>query len=418
MPPPRSTPLLLAFALSLAAGGAAVAEPIVVSDATGADAPVAAALPDGGFVVAWQSFTYDTPVIRLRTLDATGALRGPEQIVAESVLVTVARKPRLAVADDGTILVAFQVSGLTLSAVSVRRYSPQDLPLDEAKFAAKKGPAQIRFHDAAALPDGGWLVAYDRVSLTGTAPGRIEAVRLSADATLADGPFLLAPEDGESRSTPALARAGEGLIGAWSRGSVVVTRRLDATGSPLGDEEVLSVGDDPLSIEESPQPTVYAEGRAEAIWIAIDTTTHVAVLRGRKLVGGIPMGSAHALATIPFSSGIQRPALAADALGRFFVGWNQPADPGGAQVSSSVVQLFGRDGLPLDTARVLNDREGRSAVPPAAAMQPGGQYLLAWVGTSGVQEAILVEIGALGSGCMTTDTALCLTGDWFEVQAQ
>lgn len=419
MPPSRRAPTLLSLAVAAvatiaAAAAAAAPEPIVISTPTDRPAygPVVAALPDGGFAVAWVWYgTSGLGEIRLRTLDAAGVPRGPEQTVASGIVATSVHFPRLAVADDGTILVAFQYRRYTFFVISARRYSPQGLPLDEGNFVAGRGPGEIGVHVATALPGGGWLVAFEVHSLDGATPNRIEAARLFADGTFAEGPFLLTPDDGENRSLPVLARTEDGLVGAWTRGSAVAIERLDAVGAPVGEEEVLSLGDDPLSTETSPLVATYGEGRGEAIWIATDPTTGTAILRGRRLEGGIPTGSARALATLPAPSYVS--ALAADGLGRFFVGWSQPGDSTAPASMKFVVQGFGREGAPLASARTLVDASGGAAV----AMQPTGAHLLAWAGTSTGQSAILGEIGALANGCAASTTALCLTGGRFRVEA-
>lgn len=421
--------LLLAILLPRVASGATVT--VATSPDRTDFAPVVAALPDGGWAVAWEATGAGSlGQVWIRRFDATGAPRTPEQLVDSGILALAMRAPRLAVAPDGTILVAYRLQRYDYSGLAVRRFSADGAsPTATSAALLTAGPTEIGRHDVIALPGGGWLLVYAFTPADGSAPASIRALTLDA-AGAASGPATtLSPADGASRVDPALARRPDGLVVTWVRTltgagepplvPVTVARRLDALGDPLEVEQPVRLEDGTPQSDRLPAAASSGNVEGRAVWFALDEATRAVTLRTRRLLDGSPVGNMLEIRSLATWLEPSLPALAADERGRFLVTWTEPipGDPSGRFQPGW--QAFGRGANPLGPMNPLPASiAGLGSASPGVAMQPGGAWAVAWGGqTPAGQSAIYADLGALADDCVATETALCLTGGRFRVEA-
>lgn len=145
----------------------------------------AAALPGGGFVVAWQSSGQDGDGngIYFQRFDASGAKVGSETL-ANTTTAGNQTKPDVAVLSDGTFVVKWEASG---GVVYVQHFDASGTKID-SEFQANTSSAGTGGSDIVALPDGGYIVTWSGAD-AGSWGGF--AQRYSADGVAIGAAFTL-----------------------------------------------------------------------------------------------------------------------------------------------------------------------------------------------------------------------------------
>lgn len=418
---------LLVLGLALATSPAPAAT--LVASGGSASNPVVAALPDGGWAIAWEAmipsgFTQ----IRVRFLESSGTPRGWEWSYPWGGFF--AGRPRLAVGENGQVLVVFWGGRYGVSSLFGQLFTPSGAPLGDSRNLLGQVPAwTLGSYDAVSRPGGGWFVAWTEVQGAPSSPAAIRALALDVEGAPAGSPRTLSPPDGASHADPTLARRPDGIVAAWLRTlaepteegssltSSVVARRLEAEGEPLDAVVPIRIQDGSSQRDQAPALSSAGGSEGRAAWFAVADATHVPTLRTRRLLEGTPAGNMLELAALPSGAEVARPVLAADLRGRFLASWTEP-DPDHPNPSSAhrlVVQQFGPDAAPLGAKRIVASSRSSS---PGVAIQGDGKWALAWAETAGGESQIWAEVGAFANGCEPTGTSLCLSGGRFRVEAE
>lgn len=134
-----------------------------------------------------------------------------------------------------------------------------------------------------------------------------------------------------------------------------------------------------------------AGGNFVVVWADVFSTTNFRMDARLFAADGTPRGGQFAIddtRAVPRTSGGQPIAVAMDAAGDFVVAWvsNDPQDPANPLQDSIYVKIFKADGTPRSerivagVTRPFRSPYGSSVIePPAVAMSPSGDVLVAWI---------------------------------------
>jgi Ca2+-binding RTX toxin-like protein len=201
--------------------------------------PVVTGLPDGGFVVAWNSgFNSGTDQdIRAQRFDANGiAVGGPFDLHASNS--TVEAGVTIATLASGGFAIAWTGPG-----VQVRFYDADGVALSVPQAASVTAHSVITQARVAGLEGGGSIVVWAVADVAGNdAPGAILGRRFDASGNPVGGEFEVTPIDGNTDGgVEIVALDGGGFAVAWSSTDPdqtvhILAQRFDASGTPVGDE--------------------------------------------------------------------------------------------------------------------------------------------------------------------------------------
>jgi Ca2+-binding RTX toxin-like protein len=142
-----------------AADGAAGDEFAVAGTDPGAETfPTVAALPGGGFAVAWQQPAADLD-IRLRVFDSAALPTGPD-VVVNTLQLGAQANPAMSVLADGSIIVVWQSLENGDLCLRARHLNAAGTPLADDFVISASADGQST-PAVAALPDGGFIVAWE-----------------------------------------------------------------------------------------------------------------------------------------------------------------------------------------------------------------------------------------------------------------
>ncbi|HMQ32170.1 MAG TPA: hypothetical protein PKD53_15680 [Chloroflexaceae bacterium] len=311
--------VVLAGGSAPSAPAAAAGRPLLVSPSDGGDhyAPDVAALPDGGAVVVWQAA--GGPLvgseIMARRLDPDGAPRGLPFLVNRRTAGQ-QRQPAVAVRAGGGFVVVWATGNRTVWA---RRFDADGAPLDQDDLPVSGDGADGVSHydpDVAALPGGGFVVAWETSSLDG---GGILLRRFGPSGAPAGA--AQAPYQGGApafRANPAIAAAADGAVAlAWEEAAptfdsfAILISRYSAAGAPTAVARPVAASDDEL---RDPALALDAAGVASVAWTALPGGSPAAswVQLRRLDPSGAPLGPPASIAAAdPAERGrLSGPALA------------------------------------------------------------------------------------------------------------
>jgi hypothetical protein len=202
------------------------------------DASVAA-LPDGGFQLAWSGAgAGDFSGIFTRSFDRSASPLGPETRVNTS-RPGIDRFPTLSVADDQSLAVAWQSLGGPLdrsgSGIVARLFGPDGAPATDPFLVNQTTRGQQAEPSAAFLSDGRLAVAW-RGAGTGDADGVYLREFFGTGAPRSGETLVNSSSDGPQSSPSVVAQAAGGYVVAWS-GLVATTAAplaAQATADPSG----------------------------------------------------------------------------------------------------------------------------------------------------------------------------------------
>jgi hypothetical protein len=291
---------------------AALSNEVLVNQTTTGDqqAPAVACVPDGGYVVVWESRGQDGDDfgIAARRFDATGAPRDSEQPVN---LRTAGRQRGAAACADaaGGFVVAWQsdsedgdgygVVAQRFDSAGARRGG--EVTVNQTSADSQEHPA------VACAPSGDFLVVWQSRAQDGDSGG-IFARRFAADGSPASDETRINQVTTGNQQHPAAAPlASGGFIVAWESldgqdgdGAGVFARRLAADGAPLGDE--LGLASVTAFDQEQPVLAATPDGFLAA-WSSYSDGDDVGVFARRFDRAGRPSGAEFAVNTA--TAGIQ-----------------------------------------------------------------------------------------------------------------
>ncbi len=365
--------------------------------ATGADVDVGA---DGTSTVVWSSRGSGEWNVFARQVAADGT-RGLARRLSAAGGDALA--PQVAVAPDGTAIVAWTRWDGSNFRVQERRIAPSGVPEEATRTLSGSG------QDAAAprldvAPDGQATVVWQRYD----GFHYLAQVRQIAPDGTSEGSSQRLSEAGGDAVEPHVAVAADGTATAvWSRfdgeDSIVQERRIGAAG-------VLEATRNDLSAAEEsaiqPRVGIGPDGTATVVWNRFDGADWV--IQARRLsAGGVP-----AAGTLSLSAGgrsAAEPQLSLDSGGAATVVWDR------FDGTSFVVQAWRLDPAGTLALGPLNlSAGGRDAADPQLATSPAGAAAVLWSRFDGtqwlVQRRDLDGAGALGA-TTTLSTAGRSAGD-------
>jgi hypothetical protein len=283
--------------------------------------PAVSATAGGGCVVAWA----ESPNVWFRRFDGNGAPLGDEQRIAPSASFEAITFPGVAVAADGSFVVAWLQSDLLNDVVQVQRFDPQGKSLGAIQAVATASRNTLSSPRLAGAPDGGFLVVWqDAIQ------GIILARRYDATGAGSAAARVDVPGTGYA-SGPAAALAGDGSARVvWLAAGGVWIRSLSAAGQPVGPG--VPVGLASISFQ-SPAVAVDHDGNALVVGSDFNLVLQARLVKDdlTPISGVFPASDPAFLATDP--------ALATTASGDLVLAWSsgfqftgpffpQPATPG------------------------------------------------------------------------------------------
>jgi hypothetical protein len=215
----------------------------------GSAGPRIAAMADGGCVVVWS----ESPSIWVRRFDRNGNLLGGLQQIVPSGSFETISFPEVAVADDGSFLVAWLQSDLLNDAARAQRFDPQGQSLGAPLTMDTEARSALSSLRVAGDGDGGFLAVWS------TNRGEIFARRY-VGAAGTGSPARQVNALGSFSLQPAAALASDGSARVvWIFDDKVWARRLNAAGEP--EEPAVKVLDGSAGFR-SPAVTVDQDGKA------------------------------------------------------------------------------------------------------------------------------------------------------------
>jgi hypothetical protein len=326
----------------------------------------------GNVVVAWQS---EVPghgdEIRARRFDACGLPRSDE-IAINAVSAGQQGAPSIAMAPDGSFVVAWQTIIQSNLEVRARRFDSSGTPAGgELAVNTRTGSANS---DPAIASDarGNFVVAWES-TIAGSY--EIRARRFDARGSALSAEIAVNADTASSQRAPALAVAADGaFIIAWHSnldGSLEIrARRFDASGLPAGDE--FPVNTTHIGDQVAPSVALSPDDTSVIAWEnALDN--HYDIRARRFTPNGSPKSDEF---TIQPSTTAQQfaPTLAMASNGDFLITW-QTFDAGHLDLQA---RPFSANGKPLSETVRLNTAQTGHQKSPALAMNATGTFASAW----------------------------------------
>ncbi|HSS48618.1 MAG TPA: hypothetical protein VLX28_06705 [Thermoanaerobaculia bacterium] len=224
--------------------------------------PRIGAVAEGGSVVVWA----ETPNVWLRRFDRDGAPLGDEQRIPPSASFQTITFPEVAVASDGSFVVAWLVSDLVHDTLLAQRFNPQAQSLGDVQTVTSASRNTLRNLRLASAADGGFLAVWQD-----TSQGAIFARRYMGP-TGAGSAIAQVNTPGTGYAVePAAALLSDGSSRVvWIADVKLWGRRLSATGETAG--PVIQLVDQASDFE----PTAVAAGEdGKALVQAIYQSIHL-----------------------------------------------------------------------------------------------------------------------------------------------
>ena len=345
------------------ASGSAVGAVLPISNSARAYSdPTVSALPGGGFVVSWASYTG----IYAQRYDAAGAKLGSEILVVNSTN-NEELEPTVASLGGGGFVVAWQYSFQDGSArgdtaIMARRY--------DAAGAIQGGTVRVNTYtqnaqqhvSAAGLADGSYVIAWESLAQDGSGAG-VYGQRFSASGVDQGGEFRINTTTLMNQTYPVVtALSGGGFVVAWVSTQTtlndlphVYAQRYDASGNAVGTEFRVSSANNP-SYSETAGITSLADGGFVVTWHSLNGG---GVYARRYDAAGQPVGT-ETQANI--DTGSYEPVAAGLVNGDFVVGWSASGAGVFTQRFTNGLSADERFSLPLDGHIVVGDVDSGSGL--------------------------------------------------------
>jgi len=354
-------------------------------------APSVARLPEGGFVVVWQSFDQlgggDQDIFG-RRFDGTGEPLGAVfQVNAYTTDDQVA--PRVSTAGDGSFLVVWQsfgqAGGLDYD-VYARRFDTTGTAVG-SDFLVNSHTTDDQTRPAiTTAADGNFVVVWQSFDQTGGFDYDIYGRRVTAVGTTLGSEFRANGATADDQRAPTVAASANGtFIVAWQDFSPqtgddeIFSRVFDATAAPVAGAKRTNTytdGDQTL-----PSAAAAPDGTFVIAWQTYDANSFDAGVSARLVDGTAkPLAPEIAVNTTTDDDQIT-PSIAMDDAGAGFVvawtsvGQDTPSDPASGGV---IARMFDASGAPLGSEVIVNETKSDDQEQPAIAAIGGGSFAIAW----------------------------------------
>lgn len=373
--------------------------------------PAVAAAADGSFVVVWQvgggTLDFTEPVFILaRLFDATGRPRSGEIQVGRRTAANLGRSA-VAMAPDGRFVVVWG-SGPESSSIAFGRRFAADGSALGPRFRLDRSTERSQLSpDVAMAPDGSFVAAWTQW-VEGDEPWSSDIFfRRFGPNGRPLGPAAVAISFGEEQTEPRVAMRPQGdfvivseYYGGESSFYDVMARRFSRSGTPIGDEFLVTDGPTWYVTQEGPDVAMAADGRFAIVWTdwAADSTRDPSLILedsygiGARFYGadGTPLGPE--IFVNAFLPGIQT-AAAITVLqnGGFLVLWASGAGQDGDGYGI-FGRVYGADGTPRGREFRMNLNRTGSQSAPAVAVAPNGKGVAAWNGPDGDRNGVFARL--------------------------
>ncbi|VAV88052.1 FIG01023050: hypothetical protein [hydrothermal vent metagenome] len=361
-------------------------------------APSVAGLSSGDFVVTWRDGSAtggdtSSDAVRAQQFDSTGNKFKSEFLVNSTTTATQIN-PSIAALPAGGFVIAWRddsASGNDASNAAIRgqRYAANG-STNGAEFLVNTITASGQIEASiAGLAGGGFMVAWTDFSASAD-DNSGSAIRANTFDVPPDGEFLVNTVTFLRQSSPSTATlTGGGFVITWTDDSriggdisllAVKAQRFAANGTPQGAEFLVNTT---ISANQSNSDIVaLSNGGFVVVWEDSSSSggdTSFSAIRAQIFdANGAKTGSEFLVNTTTFSTQTQ-PSIAAQSNGGFVVAWDDASASGGDSSGKAIrAQRFDANGAMLGSEFLVNtSTAGDQSVPDIARLALGG-FVIAW----------------------------------------
>jgi hypothetical protein len=348
--------------------------------------PATAMDADGDFVVVWASKAQDslaTDGVYGQRYNAAGVAQGSEFLVNNTTAGN-QYNPQVAMDAAGNFVIAWQGVDASEHGIFARRYNAAGVA-QGGEFLVNTVTANFQTNPTVAMDaDGDFVVAWQ--SQNQVAPlsaNDVYAQRYARTGAVAGTEFLVNTVTTSQQRFPTAAMDADGdFVIAWEsenrdpgNSTGIYAQRYDAAGGTLGGE--FRVNNYTVSDQNLPSAAMDADGDFVVTWHGYEPRDGNGVYARRFNAAGVAQGGDIQVNTSEHS--FQRhTAIAMDADGDFVISWQNEhgdANLGGTSVDA---QRFTAAGARVGGEFRVNTTTLGNHTHPAAAMDPDGDFVIAW----------------------------------------
>lgn len=335
--------------------------------------PTIAALPDGGWVVAWTSFGQGGAGagVYQQRYAADGSPVGGETLLANTVNVSEQYYPSVTGLAGGGWVVTWMANGDGFATGVFQQ-------VFDAAGATVGSVAQVNLTSAGyqgypsvtALADGGWVVAWDS---TPGAASLLDLYQRRYDSSGTGGAETLVNTTtaGPDRDASVTFLADGGWIITWTDGTDIYQQRYEADGDPLGGETLVNTTAD---THDLPAVAALTDGGWVVTWQSSAGGVND-IHQQRYDEDGLPVGG-EVLVNGTTDNQQQTPTVTGLADGGWVVTWTSNLQDGDSW--GIYQQRYGANGAPLGDETLIAATTAGLQDSPAVTALADGSWVVAW----------------------------------------
>ncbi len=257
---------------------------------------------------------------------------------------------------------------LVLSLVAV---SPNDAKINVT------APLDQTLPSVAMDANGDYVVAWsNQVHLGPNYLYDVEARVYNSAGQAQTGEIVVAQTTGDTRPSVAMDANGDFVVAYQVLNTTtylygISAQRYNLAGSPQGSTIVLNNGSSNSASGELPKVAMDSAGDFVIAYQGYDSSSH-GIFAQRYNSSGAAQGSTFRVNT-PQSDNQNDPSIAMDSAGDFVIAWD---DGGTAQAAGVYAQRYNSSGVAQGSNTAISTVAGANS--PSVAMEPTGQYVIAW----------------------------------------
>ncbi|TAJ94598.1 MAG: calcium-binding protein [Gammaproteobacteria bacterium] len=374
--------LTLAAGVQLTSGGETRVNTTITSDQS---SPAVTALPGGGWVVTWQSYGQDGSGngIYTQRYAANAAPVGGETLVNTTTENNQSTPVIRALAGGGWV-VTWRSYGQESDGYSYGIYA-QRYAADGATVGSEVHVNTTSVNDqtepaVTALPNGGWVVSWQSYNQDGSAEG-IYLQRFAADGATAGGETQVNTTTASSQYYPSIAALPDsGWVVAWESwgqdgsGYGIYVQRFAAVGSKVGGEA--RVNATTQYDQTTPCVTTLADGGWVVTWQSYYQDGGGAGIYAQRYAADGSTVGGETLVNTTTANDQSYPAVAALADGGYAVAWQSYGQDGSN--NGIYAQRYAADGSKVGGEVLVNATTVDTQFIPAIAATADGGYVVTW----------------------------------------
>lgn len=352
-------------------------------------------LADGRFMVVWREFTVGTTAnqtLRAQLFEADGTASGPELTLTTSGI-----NPVVAPLPDGGFVLVWD----TFSTVRAQAFNPDGTP-KAAAFDVSPISVQATLADIAAQPDGSFAIVWQDTRTSGgdTSGSGIHLRTYNAQGVATADVQLNQTTFRNQADASVAAIAGVGYVVTWTDGgtSTLYGRFIGLDGAPTGAQFAINTAQGAAMAVES-SVTVLADGNIAVAWYGwsdeVSATAHqIQVIDQSGQAVGARITVPHGF----YGGNATGPEIVALADGGFAIAWTANTSPLSDGSGRAVfVQAFSSDGSPAGDPMLVNTQTNGDQFDPALVALPNGGFVVTWTDTNatgGDDDQVMAQIFA------------------------